>query len=155
MNRAFAGVSIAILALSLSVYRGRSQEAAESSVPIEVQMRNVNLHLDQFIILEIHSLTGQMVPTRDTKPVTLDDVNSFMTRIDSAEIAFSAKSLSDLLNRYVFAYPGAPLKEIVITMERDRLKLRGVMHKGLDLPFEVEGKLDVTADSEIRLHVTK
>jgi len=155
MKRGVAGVSITIIALFWSVDRGRSQAAAEPQVPIEVQMRNVNLHLDQFIILEIRSLSGQMVPTSVSKPVTLDDVNSFMTRIDSAEIAFSAKSLSDLLNRYVFAYPGAPLKEIVITMERDRLKLRGVMHKGLDLPFEVEGKLDVTADGEIRFHVDK
>jgi len=155
MKRGFAGVSITIIALSLSVYRGRSQEAAEPSVPIEVQMRNVNLHLDQFIILEIRSLRGQMVPSSGSRPVTLDDVNSFVTRIDSAEIAFSAKSLSDLLNRYVFAYPGAPLKEIGITMERGRLKLRGVMHKGLDLPFEVEGKVDVTADGEIRFHMDK
>jgi hypothetical protein len=31
----------------------------------------------------------------------------------------------------------------------------GVMLKGLDLPFEVEGKLDMTADSEIRFHVDK
>jgi hypothetical protein len=55
----------------------------------------------------------------------------------------------------VFAYPGAPLKEIVITTERGRLKQRGVVHKGIDLPFEVEGKLDVTADGEIRFHVDK
>jgi len=155
MKRGFAGVLTTILALFLSVDRGRSQKAAEPHVPIEVQMRNVNLHLDQFIILEIRSLRGQMVPTSGSKPVTLDDVNSFVTQIDSAEIAFSAKSMSELLNRYVFAYPGAPLKEIAITMDRGRLKLRGVMHKGVDLPFEVEGKLDVTADGEIRFHVDK
>jgi len=155
MKRAYAGVSTAIIALFLSADRGRSQKAAEPQVPVEVQMRNVNLHLDQFIVLEIRNLRGQMVPTSGSKPVTLDDVNSFLTRIDSAEIAFSAKTLSDLLNRYVFAYPSAPLKDLVITMDRGRLKQKGVMHKGIDVPFEVEGTLDVTADGEIRFHADK
>jgi len=155
MKLGYAGVLIAIIALFLSTDRGRSQQAVTPHAPIEVQMQNVNLHLDRFIILEIRNLRGQMAPTSETKPVTLDDVNSFVTRINSAEIAFSAKSLSDLLNRYVFAYSGAPLKKIVITMERGRLKLRGVMHKGVDVPFEVEGTLDVTADGEIRFHAEK
>jgi hypothetical protein len=155
MKRRYAGISTAIIALSLSADRGHSQEAAGPRVPVEVQMRNVNLHLNQFVVLEIRSLRGQMVPVSRTKPVTLDDVNSFVTRIDSAEIGLSAKSLSDLLNKYVFAYPGAPLKDIVITMEGGRLKQTGVMHKGVDLPFEVEGTLDVTPDGEIRFHAQK
>jgi hypothetical protein len=96
-----------------------------------------------------------MVPTSSSKPVTLDDVSPFLTRIDYAEIALSAKTLSDLLNRYVFAYPGAPLKNIVITTNRDRLKQNGVMHKGIDVPFAIEGKLDATADGEIESARTK
>jgi hypothetical protein len=96
-----------------------------------------------------------MIAASSAKPVTIDDVNSFVTRIDSAEIALSAKSLEDLLNGYVFAYPGAPLKKIAITMERGRLKQKGVMHKGIDVPFEVEGTLDVTSDGEIRFHADK
>jgi hypothetical protein len=155
MRIAYAGVSLAILALLLSADRGGSQEAPAKQAPVDVQMRNVNLHLDQGIVLEIRSLRGQMVPAGGIKPVTLDDVNSFGMRIDSAEIALSAKNLSDLLNRYVFAYPGAPLKEIVITMEKGRLKQRGVIHKGLDVPFEAEGTLDVTNDGEIRFHAEK
>jgi hypothetical protein len=155
MKRVYAGLSTAIIALFLYADRAGSQEAPEARVPVEVQMRNVNLHLDQFIVLEIRSLRGQMVPASGAKPVTLDDVNSFVTRIDSAEIALSAKTLSDLLNRYVFAYPGSPLKEISITLDSSRLKQRGVMHKGIDLPFEVEGKLDATPDGEIRFHADK
>jgi hypothetical protein len=67
-----AGVSTALIALLLSADRGRSQETAEPHIPIEVQMRYVNLHLNQFIVLEIRSLRGQLVPTSATKPVTLD-----------------------------------------------------------------------------------
>ena len=144
-----------VLALFLSAGRTRSQPAAEQHLPVEVQMRNVNLHLDEFIVLEVRSLRGRMVPTSGSKPVTLDDPGSFLTRIDSAEIALSASVLSNLLNRYVFAYPGAPLKDIVITVDRGLLKQRGVMRKGIDVPFEIVGKLDVTADGQIRFHADK
>lgn len=155
MKRAYAQVSFAIVALLVSADLGGSQEAAQPQEPVEVQMRNVNLHLDRSVVLEIRSLRGQMVPTSRIKPVTLDDANSFGMRIDTAEIAFSAKNLSDLLNKYVFAYPGAPLKVIVITVEGGRLKQKGVMHKGVDVPFEVEGTLDVTDDGQIRFHAQR
>jgi hypothetical protein len=155
MKRVYAKVSFAIVALLISADLGGSQEPAQPQEPVEVQMRNVNLRLDQSIVLEIRSLRGQMVPASRIQPVTLDDVNSFGMRIDSAEIAFSAQNLSDLLNKYVFAYPGAPLKEIVITVEGGRLKQKGVMHKGVDVPFEVDGTLDVTDDGLIRFHAQK
>jgi hypothetical protein len=147
--------SFAIVALLVSANLGGSQEPAQPQEPVEVQMRNVNLRLDRSIVLEIRSLRGQMVPTSGIEPVTLDDVNSFGMRIDTAEIALSTKNLADLLNKYVFAYSGAPLKEIVITAEGGRLKQRGMMHKGIDVPFEVDGTLGVTDDGQIRFHAEK
>ena len=71
MKRAFAGVLITIIALFLLVDRGRSQATAEPNLPIEVQMRNVNLHLDQFLILEIRSLRGQRIAPLRTPPARL------------------------------------------------------------------------------------
>jgi hypothetical protein len=118
-------------------------------------MRAVNLHLDRFTILEVRTLRGQMVPTGRDRPVTFDDANSFVTRISAAEIAMSVKTLSDLLNRRVFAYPGAPLKNISVTVEHGRIKQTGTIHKGVEMPFEIEGTLDATPAGEIRLHVDK
>src|SRR6266700_6904520 len=58
-RRPYISVSTAVvLALFSSTDRVRSQQAAEPHQPVEVQMRNVNLHLDQFIILEVRSLRG-------------------------------------------------------------------------------------------------
>jgi len=96
-----------------------------------------------------------MVPTGKDRPVTFDDVNSFVTRINSAEIAIDAKTLSDLLNRRVFAYPGAPLKNISITMDHGRIKQTGTIRKGIEIPFEIEGTLDATPSGEILLRVDK
>ncbi len=127
----------------------------QTRVPVEVQARNVNLHVDQSIVLEIRNLRGQMIATRDTEPVNFDDVTSFVTRISSGEVAMSGQAMSDLMNRYVFAYSGAPLKKVEVTIEHGRIKQKGTMHKGIDLPFEIEGTLTVTPDGEIKLHADK
>jgi hypothetical protein len=128
---------------------------AELAPAVELQISNVNLHLDRSVVLEIRHLRGQMAPTNHTEPITLDDVNSFEVRINSAEIAVSARTMADLPNNYVFAYPGAPLKHIEITVQNGTIKQTGVMHKGVDLPFEIEGTLDVTPEGEIQLHASK
>jgi len=126
-----------------------------AQAPVEVQVRNVNLHLDQSIVLEIRSLRGQMVPAHESEPVSFDDINSFVTRISSGDVAMSANAMSDLMNRYVFAYPGAPLKKIEVTIEHGRIKQKGTMHKGIDVPFEIEGTLSATPEGEIKLHPDK
>ena len=116
--------------------------------------------------MEVRSLRGQMVPTRKNRPVTFDDVNSFVTRIGSAEIAINVKTLSDLLNRRVFAYPGASLKNISVTVDRGRLHVdkiaaahlpvKGLLHFfGEDLAKLIKLKQDrgVTVEGDsILLH---
>ena len=117
-------------------------------------MRNVNLHIDQSIVMEIRRLRGQYRVTGN-QAASFDDLNSFNTRIESGEIAISARGLSDLLNRYVFNYPGAPLKNLEVTIENGHIKQKGTMHKGVDLPFEMEGTLSVTPDGNLQLHADK
>jgi hypothetical protein len=95
------------------------------------------------------------MPTRREYPVTFDDVSSFTTRINTAEIGISLRTLSDLLNQHVFAYPGAPLKNIVLTADRGRIKQKGTMHKGVDIPFEIEGTLEATQSDSLRFHADK
>lgn len=124
---------------------------AEQGV-VQVQMRHVSLHLDASTVLEIRRLRGEMVPRRSPEPVTFDDSRSFLTRITSAEIAIDPATLGHLMNSYVFAYRGAPLKNISVSIENGRVRQKGTLHKGIDLPFEVEGPLDVTSSGLIRLH---
>src|SRR5207253_1614187 len=89
MQPRYINTSTAVIALFLCAQGSHSQQATVTRPPVEVQMRNVTMHVNQLIVLEIRSLRGQMAPTNESKPVTLDDVNSFVTRIDSAEIAMS------------------------------------------------------------------
>ena len=122
---------------------------------VELEMRNVNFHVDQSVTLEVRHLRGRMIATRPGEPPIFDDRNSFLTHVDWAEIAISAQSMTDLLNRYVFAYEGTPIKNVTLAIDHGRVKEKGTMHKAIDLPFEVEGALAATPDGEIRLHADK
>jgi hypothetical protein len=156
MIRARIGIIVAVIVAPGFLYAPQAASKNEASPPpVQIEMRNVHLRIDQSIILEIRRLRGEMVPTSASEPVSFDDKNSFVTRIASAEIAMSTHSLSDLLNRYVFAYPDAPLKNLVVTAEKGRIKQKGTMHRGVDLPFEVNGHLDTTTDGQVRFHADK
>jgi hypothetical protein len=63
-------------------------------------------------------------------------------------------TLANLMNSYVFAYPGAPLKNFRFSIDGNQLKATGSVHKVADLPFEVKGILSATSDGKIRIHPT-
>ena len=134
-----AGCEAALAGLLLCGAIALAQDISPAPAPVEVQIREVNLHLDRSTVLEIKTLRGQLVPTSRDRPVTFDDVNSFTTRINTAEIAIPLRTLSDVLNQHVFAYPSAPLKNITLTADRGRIKQTGTVHKKIDIPFEIEG----------------
>jgi hypothetical protein len=122
---------------------------------VEIQMRNVNFRLTRDIALEVRSLRGQLRRTRPDTPVTFDDPESFLVEVSSAEVAVSPASLTTLMNSYVLAYDDAPIKHVELTIRGQKLFLKGALHKGVDLPFEIEGSLSVTEDGNIRVHADK
>jgi hypothetical protein len=151
----YCGCEVAIISVLLSGGPAFPQEPPLAPSAVEIQMRAVSLRLDRYTVLEVARLRGKMVPTQRDRPVTFDDLGSFVTQISSAEIAIRMKTLSDLLNQRVFAYPDAPLKNIAVTAEHGRIKQTGTVHKGVDIPFELEGTLDVSPAGTMRLHVEK
>jgi hypothetical protein len=127
----------------------------KGDVPVGASFRNVNLHVDESIVLEIRHIDGALVTAVAGRPPIFDDQQSFTLRIESGEVAMSAASLSDLMNRYVFAYAGAPLKNLRLSIEHGQLRQEGTMHKGVDVPFSILADVSVTSDGRIRLHPTK
>jgi len=115
-------------------------------------MRRVDFRIDSSVVLHIRWLRGSLQPTAPASPPYFDDPSSFTLAIDSAEIGISPASLAGLLNHYVFAYPGSPLRELTIRIEQGRLvqegKLRGVS-------FTTVADVSLTPEGEIRLHPDK
>lgn len=127
-----------------------SRTLAGQAEPIETLMRRVDYHVDSTLILHIEYLRGRLVPRKAGSPASFDDNTSFEIAMDTATIRVTMVSLSDLLNRYVFNYPGTPLRGLTATMsDSGRMKQTGRLH---GLPFSIVTDLSVTAAGELRLH---
>ncbi|MGQ0639333.1 MAG: hypothetical protein ACT4P6_00950 [Gemmatimonadaceae bacterium] len=129
--------------------------AAETGVgPVESEMRNVDYHVDQTVVLNIAYLRGTLRSTRPNEAPWFDDPTSFDIVIDSAVVAITPASLTALLNTYVFHYPGADIKKLNVKVEGSQLVQTGVLDKAINLPFTIRSQLSVTPDGRLRLHPT-
>lgn len=131
------------------------KQPVERERPVEVQARNLNLRMPPDIVFEIRSLRGHMQAVKHGEPVTFDDPASFDLHAAFAEIALSPSSLEHILNQYAFAYEGAPLKNLRVSISGDALRIQGTMHKGVDLPFTIEGRPEPDGRGQIRVHAHK
>jgi hypothetical protein len=116
---------------------------------VAVQMQHVDFHVDSTTVLRIQYLRGELQPTSPDHPPYFDDKKSFTLNIDSARIAITPASLSSLLNRYTFSYPGSPLRRLTITIEKGQLKQQGTLR---GISFTMVGDLSLSADGELRIH---
>ena len=134
-------------------------QPSESHQPVEaetqVEMVNVNIHLDPVLVLHIRHLVGKFLPTRKGQPPTFDDKLSYIVAIDSAEVGVSLASMTYAMNTYVFGEPDAPLKNLRLSREGSEIKQTGTLKKGIGIPFEMVGAMSATPDGKIRIHPTK
>lgn len=133
----------------------QAKTQSHSGGKVRVQMKGVDLVVDPPVVLEVRSLRGEFVPTREGEPPWFDEPGSFSVRIDQGEIAMTAAAMSAVMNRYVFSYPGAPVKDVDIKIEGDHLVQTATVKKKVDLKTRIEGKLSVTPEGDIRLHPDK
>jgi hypothetical protein len=124
---------------------GQSSEA----MAVQVQMRNTDFHVDSSIVLRIHFLRGELRPTSAERSAYFDDKKSFILAIDSARIAIAPHTLGDLLNRYTFNYPGSPLRQLSVSVEKGQIKQQGTLR---GISFTILGDLTLTPEGELRLH---
>jgi hypothetical protein len=139
--------------------------AALSSAPVNVQleMKNVRLHVDDGIVLDVTRLRGTMVSRSDGTPPVFDDPRSYVLHLQTAEMSMDMASLQNLMNRHVFAYEGSPLRNLTIEPDGQRqsgqrqsgqrLIMKGKLHKGVDIPFSTTASVTTTSDGRMRLHV--
>jgi hypothetical protein len=128
---------------------------ASGTAQTQVEMVNVDIHLDPSLILHIHHLSGHLLPARKGQPPAFDDKLSYIVAIDSAEVGVSAASMSHALNTYVFGAPDAPLKNLTLTIQGNQIRQSGTLNKGAGLPFEMTGDISATTDGRIRIRPTQ
>jgi hypothetical protein len=128
----------------------RAGSTTSDPAPTQVTMRNVDFHVGEGVVLHIRRLRGLMRGRNGV--VDFDDVSSYIVDVSAAEVGLAGDDLTNLLNRYVFAYPGAPLSKLRVHVGADGLRQNGILHKGVDIPFDMTSNVSITSDGRIRLH---
>ena len=117
-----------------------------------MEMRNVDLHIDEREVMHMRELRGRVIPTTPDDIAFLDDPKSFHVRVTAGKVALSGDAVAALLNEIAFNYEGAPIKHLRVRIENGRLVQKGTLHKGVDIPFEMWSTPVLQNDGRLRLH---
>jgi hypothetical protein len=139
--------ALALVALIATAPVGASADKA----PVEVDMRNVDLHLTSDIAVHIRHLRGRFIAEGNRQIPNLDDPRSYGVTIDSGEVAVDLASLNAMMTRTLQGHSNVSRLQISID-EDGRLRQKGTVKKGIPVPFDVKARASVTPDGRIRIH---
>ena len=122
---------------------------------VKTEMRNVMFHLTDEAAAHVESLSGEMYPTGKNEMPVFDDKTSFEVHVINARISITPQAIASILNGQVFAGNDSPLKDISISIDNDRLKIKGRLRTKRDIPFETSAILTATSDGRIRVSTEK
>ena len=122
---------------------------------VKTEMRNVMFRLTKKAAAHLESLSGELWPTEKNEMPVFDDKNSFEVHVSRAKVSITPEALSEIMNSYVFARSDAPLKDISISIDKDRLIIKGKLHRKGDIPFGTAGRVSITSDGRLRVHTEK
>lgn len=138
----------------------RALSSAADSVPssasrdslLWMEMRNVDLHIDVHNVMRVKWLRGQVLTTEPGSTAWLDKPASFRVRATSGLVALDGDAITALLNEIAFNYPGAPIKNLRVKIEKGSVVQSGTLHKGVNIPFQMWSVPVLQPDGLLRLH---
>ncbi len=122
---------------------------------VKTEMRNVLFHLTNKAAAHLETLSGELWPTGKNEMPIFDDKSSFEVRVSSGKVSITPDALAEIMNSHVFARSDAPLKDISISIDKDRLIIKGKLRTKGDIPFTTAGKLSATPDGRLRVRTEK
>lgn len=107
------------------------------------------------VVLQVDSLQGVLAPTRRHGIISLDDKNSFSVDAESAKASISSADLAALANGFILPRAKTPLSNLKLTFNPDQsISVKGDFHKVVDVPFSAKATMNVTADGNMRMHLS-
>lgn len=128
---------------------------AAAGGPVQIEMRNVRLHMDEGIVLEIAALRGEMISTVADQPPVFDRPDSYTLHLSTGDVSMDMASLTNLMNHHVFVGDTSPLSDIEMEIDEGRLKQKAKLHKGVVLPISTIATVSATEDGRMRLSTQK
>ena len=125
----------------LKVSNYRSSEVTGSVLYV----KNTNFRIVDNIGFYIPDLVVKATPNEEGAPVVFDDPASFSLTPLKGSVVLDSGKLEALLNKQVFAFKGATLRNIKVKTAKNILTLSGQMiRKGLWVPFVLKGDIKLS-----------
>jgi hypothetical protein len=128
--------------------------AEASRQPVQVEMKNVDLHVTSNVTLHVRHLRGQFVPVAGRQLPYLDAKQSYSVAVDSGEIAIDLVSLNALMGTTLGGDRSNVEKLKVSVTDDGRLQQKGVIDAAINLPFNAKSTVAATEDGKIRISTT-
>lgn len=116
--------------------------------------RNVVYRVDADIVVGMPDLNADVQVIRPNQPFIPANVNDFVVNIHTGHLTMDDASMAAIFNKYAFNYPGSPLTDLKITNQEGKVIMSGTLHKGLPIPFSMEGTLTGHGDGKLVLKPT-
>ena len=122
--------------------------------PTSVVVHNVVFHTGTPVKLKVKWLRGRMYATSPDLPPSFDDTNSFRFEIQEGLMGVNLADLSGFLSQG--ALKGSALQNAKVSPDNGRLKITGMLKKGIPIPVQMIASLGVSPDRRhVRMHVEK
>jgi hypothetical protein len=145
-------ISVSILLLSLCA-SAQSPNANQRQNATGIEMANVLFRYSPELTVFIVALRGSLIPTPGHSVPSFNDPASFVVGTDAAEFRMTTGQLEALMNSWLLRSPKAQLKNVQITVDGDRLLIRGTMKKGLHIHFLATAQPGLSQDNRIRFTI--
>jgi hypothetical protein len=128
------------------------QTVQASKPAVEVDMRNVDLHITPRIDLQVRHLRGRFVAAGTRPAPYLDDPSSYSVMVDTGEVAVDLTSLNAIVAG-ALERARSNVRGVEISVDDSgQLRQKGVVKKGISVPFDMKASVGVTPDGLIRIH---
>ena len=118
-------------------------------------MRDVLFHVMDNVSLQIDCLEGELTPSGQGQTISLDDKNSFTLEMQNATTSISSADLTALVNGFILPRAKTPLKNLQLTFNPDQsISVKGDLRKLIDVPISARATVRVTADGNMRMHLS-
>ena len=145
--------AVYVALVGLAALACNTVEASRPSV--EVEMRNVDLHISPQIDLQIRHLRGRFVPVGARTAPYLDEPSSYTVTVDTGEVAVDLPSLNAIVGR-ALEQARSNVRRVEISVDdKGQLRQKGVVKvvkKGINVPFDMKASVGVTPEGLVRIH---
>jgi hypothetical protein len=119
--------------------------------PVEVEMKNVDLHMSAGVTLHVRHLRGRFEPGAKRDAPYLDDPKSYTVSVDTGIVAIDLASLNALMTE-TLADDNSNVDKLKISVDdKGNLRQKGVIDEAINVPFNVKAGIEATPDGKLRV----